>query len=129
MISNLIIGLVMAFNESKMFRFICCLIILALILVTGAHQYNKAIENAYNRGWNAAYAKVAEDEQTQSMKLQDTLQTIFDKHTQTVQQSLQKDKEQRDEIAKILQNSVYHGDCHSIDGIGLLNKHIENRTQ
>lgn len=129
MITNFIGGILIAFNESKMFRFICCLIILALILVTGVYQYNKAVENAYNRGWNAAYAKVAEDEQTQSMKLQNTLQTIFDKHTQTVQQSLQKDKEQRDEIEKILQNSVYLGDCYSMDGIRLLNKRIENRTQ
>lgn len=80
----------MAFNESKMFRFICCLIALALMLASGVYRYNKDIENAYNRGWNAAYAKVAEDEQTQSMKLQEAPQTIFDKHTKTVQQNLER---------------------------------------
>lgn len=128
-ILNLIVGAALSYQESALVRCIVNLAISTCLVLFGWYLHHNAVESAYKRGWEAAYAKVAQDEQTQSAKLSDVLQTIFDNHTQTIVKSLHEDKEQRDEIAKLLQTGVYvNGHCHEHDAISLLNDQIRKRN-
>lgn len=107
------------------------IILIALGLVIGIWQWdNNRLESAYKRGYDTAYAEVREANKKQSDALADTLAAIFDKHTQTIVESLQKDTVQREKIEQLLKNGVYvNGNCHEYDGIRLLNDKIRERKQ
>lgn len=88
------------------------------------------MESEYKRGYDAAYAEVRENNKTQSDALAAALTDVFDKHTQIIIDSLQKDKVQRERIEQLLKTGVYiNGDCHEPDGIRLLNDKIRQRKQ
>lgn len=107
------------------------IILIVLGLLIGIWQWdNSRLTNAYQRGYDAAYAEVREANKTQSDALADTLAAIFDKHTQTIVESLQKDTVQREKIEQLLKNGVYvNSNCHEYDGIRLLNDKIRERKQ
>ena len=88
------------------------------------------IESAYRHGYEAAYAEVRENNKTQSDALAATLAGVFDKHTQTIIESLQKDTVQREKIEQLLKMGVYvNGNCHEPDALRLLNDKIRERKQ
>ena len=88
------------------------------------------MESAYKRGYEAAYAEVWANNKTQSDALAATLAGVFDKHTQTIIESLQKDKVQREKIEQLLKTGVYvNGNCHEPDALRLLNDKIRERKQ
>lgn len=88
------------------------------------------MESEYKRGYEAAYAEVQANNKTQSDALAATLAGVFDKHTQTIIESLQKDKVQREKIEQLLKTGVYvNGNCHEPDALRLLNDKIRERKQ
>ena len=117
------------FKRHAWIRAVVYIAVAALFVWYLNDKYNTAIHNAYDSGYNAAYAKVVQDGESQYTRITGSLTAIFDKHTQVIMDSLQKDKEQRNEIEKLLQTGVYvNGDCHNVTGIGLLNEQIRKRN-
>lgn len=132
MIYQLALWVVMKWTTSKVFRLLVkvgtVVSFLAFVTWYSSYQINKATQEAYKRGYEAAYAEVAINNKSQSERIVGRLEAIFDKHTQTIMESLQKDKEQRDEISKLLQAGVYvDSNCHEPNGIRLLNDQIRSR--
>ena len=119
-----------AFLKSPVGKFLLLSAIVFILLIADSYSDSKLAESAYKRGYADAMAKVAANNQAQSERIAGSLQAIFNQHTQTIMESLRQDKEQRDEIAKLLQTGVYvNGNCHEFGGIGLLNEQIRSRYQ
>lgn len=117
-----------AFLKSTVGQFLLLLAIVFILLIADSYSDARLAESAYKNGYADAMTKVAQNNQAQSEHLTGSLETIFNKHTQTILDSLRQDKEQRDEISKLLQTGVYiNGNCHESNGISLLNEQITSR--
>ena len=106
------------------------LIVIAAIVAYGIEHYRveRLVDNAYARGQSAAYAKVLSDTKKLSEQVSESLGAEFDKHNETIMQSINEERIQRNEIAKLLSTGVYvNGNCHELAGIGLLNDKIRSR--
>lgn len=118
----------MAFLKSTVGKFLLLTAVVFILLIADSYSDARLAESAYKSGYADAMAKVAQNNQVQSDRLTGSLETIFNKHTQTILDSLRQDKEQRDEISKLLQTGVYiNGNCHESNGISLLNEQIASR--
>lgn len=106
------------------------LILIAAIVAYGIEHYRveRLVDDAYTRGQSAAYAKVLSDTKKLSEQVSESLGAEFDKHNETIMQSINEERIQRNEIAKLLSTGVYvNGNCHELAGIGLLNDKIRSR--
>lgn len=106
------------------------LIAVAVIVLYAVEHYRveRLVDDAYGRGQSAAYAKVLSDTKKLSEQVSESLSVEFDKHNEVVMQTINEERIQRNEIAKLLSTGVYvNGNCHELAGIGLLNDKIRSR--
>lgn len=110
---------------------IACALVVILGAVVGYHNatVSNASESGFNAGYQAAYTKVTADQLAQSERITSGVNTIVATHVNDMRLSMLQEKEKLNEIhAKILTQDVYrNGNCHSVDGIGLLNDQINAR--
>lgn len=101
----------------------------AVALYTFEHyRVERLVEDAYTRGQSAAYAKVLSDTKKLSEQVSEGLGVEFDKYNETIMQTINEERIQRNEIAKLLSAGVYvNGNCHELAGIGVLNDKIRSR--
>ena len=98
--------------------------------ITARVVYQSNLKTSYADGYAAAMKDVSEANKVYSDTMADRMETAFNRHTKQITDSLKADKEQRDEISKLLQNGVYvSSDCHNSTGIKLLNEQIAKRYQ
>nr|DAR92772.1 MAG TPA: hypothetical protein [Caudoviricetes sp.] len=109
-------------------------IVLAVILVLciggviEKYRVERLVEASYMKGKADAMAKVLSDTQKLSQTLSAQLSVEFDKHNEYIMQSISEERIQRNEVAKLLTTGVYvNGNCHELNGIGLLNDKIRSR--
>lgn len=109
-------------------------IVLAVILVLciggviEKYRVERLVEASYMKGKTDAMAKVLSDTQKLSQTLSAQLSVEFDKHNEYIMQSINEERMQRNEVAKLLTTGVYvNGNCHELTGIGLLNDKIRSR--
>ena len=109
-------------------------IVLAVILVLciggviEKYRVEMLVESSYMKGKTDAMAKVLSDTQKLSQTLSAQLSVEFDKHNEYIMQSINEERMQRNEVAKLLTTGVYvNGNCHELTGIGLLNDKIRSR--
>ena len=109
-------------------------IVLAVILVLciggviEKYRVERLVEASYMKGKSDAMAKVLSDTQKLSQTLSAQLSVEFDKHNEYIMQSINEERMQRNEVAKLLTTGVYvNGNCHELTGIGLLNDKIRSR--
>lgn len=109
-------------------------IVLAVILVLciggviEKYRVERLVEASYMKGKADAMAKVLSDTQKLSQTLSAQLSVEFDKHNGYIMQSINEERMQRNEVAKLLTTGVYvNGNCHELTGIGLLNDKIRSR--
>lgn len=111
--------------------FVKFVVVLATILVLFAiERYRVAglVNAAYARGKTDAYTKVLSDTKKLSESLSESLGAEFDKHNAYIMQSINEERIQRNEVAKLLSTGVYvNGNCHEYAGISLLNDKIRSR--
>lgn len=106
------------------------LIIIAAIVAYGIEHYRVArlVDAAYTSGKTDAYAKVLSDTKKLSESLSESLGAEFDKYNAYIMQSINEERIQRNEVAKLLSTGVYvNGNCHEHAGISLLNDKIRSR--
>ena len=106
------------------------LIVIAAIVAYGIEHYRveRLVDAAYARGQSTAYAKVLSDTKKLSEQVSESLSVEFDKHNGYIMQTINEERIQRNEIAKLLSTGVYvNGNCHELAGIGLLNDKIRSR--
>lgn len=106
------------------------LIIIVAIVAYGIEHYRVArlVDAAYTSGKTDAYTKVLSDTKKLSESLSESLGAEFDKHNAYIMQSINEERIQRNEVAKLLSTGVYvNGNCHELAGIGLLNDKIRSR--
>nr|DAX24968.1 MAG TPA: hypothetical protein [Caudoviricetes sp.] len=106
------------------------LIVIAAIVAYGIEHYRveRLVDAAYTRGQSTAYAKVLSDTKKLSEQVSESLSVEFDKHNGYIMQTINEERIQRNEIAKLLSTGVYvNGNCHELAGIGLLNDKIRSR--
>lgn len=109
-------------------------IVLAVILVLciggviEKYRVERLVEAAYTKGKVDAMAKVLSDTKKLSAQVSERLSVEFDKHNEYIMQSINEERTQRNEVAKLLTTGVYvNGNCHELAGIGLLNDKIRSR--
>lgn len=111
--------------------FVKPILIGATILALFAVEYfrvERLVDASYARGQNAAYAKVLSDTKRLSEQVSASISVEFDKHNAYIMQSINEERIQRNEIAKLLNTGVYvNGNCHELAGISLLNDKIRSR--
>lgn len=106
------------------------LIAVAVIVLYAIEHYRveRLVDDAYARGQSAAYTKVLSDTKKLSEQVSESLGVEFDKHNEAIMQTINEERIQRNEIAKLLSTGVYvNGNCHELAGIGLLNDKIRSR--
>lgn len=106
------------------------LITVAVIVLYAVEHYRveQLVDDAYARGQSAAYAKVLSNTKKLSEQVSGSLSVEFDKHNEAIMQTINEERIQRNEIAKLLSTGVYvNGNCHELAGIGLLNDKIRSR--
>ena len=106
------------------------LITAAAVVLYAAEHYRveRLVDDAYTRGQSAAYTKVLSDTKKLSEKVSEHLGVEFDKHNERIMQTINEERIQRNEVAKLLSTGVYvNGNCHELAGIGLLNDKIRSR--
>lgn len=109
-------------------------IVLAVILVLciggviEKYRVERLVEASYTKGKADAYAKVLADTKKLSEQVSADLSVEFDKHNESIMQSINEERMQRNEVQKLLTTGVYvNGNCHELTGIGLLNDKIRSR--
>ena len=104
----------------------------ALVLCIGGviekYRVERLVEASYTKGKADAMAKVLSDTKKLSEAVSAQVSVEFDKHNEYIMQSINEERIQRNEVAKLLQTGVYvNGNCHELTGIGLLNDKIRSR--
>lgn len=109
-------------------------IVLAVILVLciggviEKYRVERLVEASYAKGTADAYAKVLSDTKKLSERVSADLSVEFDRHNEFIMKSINEERIQRNEVAKLLTTGVYvNGNCHELSGISLLNDKIRSR--
>ena len=105
---------------------------IVLVLCIGGviekYRVERLVEASYTKGKADAMAKVLSDTKKLSEQVSAQLSVEFDKHNEYIMQSISEERIQRNEVAKLLTTGVYvNGNCHELNGIGLLNDKIRSR--
>ena len=109
-------------------------IVLAAVLVLciggviEKYRVERLVEASYAKGKADAIAKVLSDTKRLSEQVSANLSVEFDRHNESIMKSINEERKQRNEIAKLLTTGVYvNGNCHELSGISLLNDKIRSR--
>ena len=104
------------------------ILVLCIGGVIEKYRVEGLVEASYMKGKADAMVKVLSDTQKLSQTLSAQLSVEFDKHNEYIMQSINEERMQRNEVAKLLTTGVYvNGNCHELTGIGLLNDKIRSR--
>ena len=118
----------MKIDPSPLVKLIVVLAVAAVLFAFEQYRVARLVDAAYTSGKTDAYAKVLSDTKKLSESLSESLGAEFDKHNAYIMQSINEERIQRNEVAKLLSTGVYvDGNCHEYAGISLLNDKIRSR--
>lgn len=115
-------------DVSPLVKLIVVLAVAVVLFAFEQYRVARLVDAAYTSGKTDAYAKVLSDTKKLSESLSGSLGAEFDKHNAYIMQSINEERIQRNEVAKLLSTGVYvNGNCHEYAGISLLNDKIRSR--